>query len=457
MFSEELRYLNGISYYQVETPNYFVDYIPGDLNQLVITFENADKPDEPRPDGRRLPWGGEFLNKKGYCVLGVKPKKVDWYREACLHAFFRSQDFKAFVSSFSKVFFYGSSMGGFAALVFSDSVPGSIVIAFNPQTTLIPELTQWERRYPQGTKQSWDGDFNDAKQFALKAKTVYVAYDPFCKEDNLHIRRIAQDMDNMIELKMPFVGHIMLVWMRQSGILDDFLSGAFSESLTGYSCSVLARSRRNISRYYHVFGSMVRSENAAFQCINKFIECSDVPENFSNIVGDLVGRVNDKSIFDIGSIPVKSSELMSRRDVSKGYFFIAKRASDLGLVEESLGFSLKVFRCGAYCPFILLNISECMFKLGRYDSARLYAIEAISADGDVANAYRIKSRIEMALGLFDSAYLSALESIELEPTSKLGQIDCLKAAVASNRGDASKVIAERLAVEFNDDSYLVSL
>ncbi|TPV55121.1 hypothetical protein FJ444_17845 [Aestuariibacter sp. GS-14] len=453
MFERDLTYPNGIRFRQIETQHYFIDYVPGDLNKLVITFENADKPDIPRPDGLRYAWGSLYLNKKGYCVLGIKPKVVDWYRGKCLHQFFRSSDFKAFASSFNKVFFYGSSMGGFAAMVFSDAVPNSTVIAFNPQTTLIPELTEWDKRYPQGTSQDWNGDFNDARRYARNAKRIYVAYDPFCVEDNKHISRIVNDVNNLIPLKMPFVGHVIMMWLQRADILEDFLEGAFSEQLTPHDCNVIARKRKNIARYYHVFGLHTQNQAVVFSCVLKLLELNEIPESFPGLLNELMQKIQNKAILEFDKISLKSRDDMCKPHVARGYFIIAKRASDLGLIQESLDFSLKIIRYAGHSTFILINISECLLRQKKYQQALVYVDEALICDSNIANAYRLKSRIQLELGDYDGAVNSASKSLCLEDTNKLGLIDLLNASIKAERLDLIGSSARRLVVEFGDSTY----
>jgi hypothetical protein len=119
MFASSRKYANGETFVAHDLPHYFIDYIAGPLNQLVITFENADQPSRPRLDALREPWGAAALTRKGYSVLGIKPKAADWYRHPDLHEFFRSTALQTFLRSFKKIYLYGSSMGGYGALTFA--------------------------------------------------------------------------------------------------------------------------------------------------------------------------------------------------------------------------------------------------------------------------------------------------------------------------------------------------
>lgn len=54
--------------------------------------------------------GGAWLTKRGYSVLGVKPKAVDRYRGTDLHAFLLSPGMQRFFAGFETVALHGGSM-----------------------------------------------------------------------------------------------------------------------------------------------------------------------------------------------------------------------------------------------------------------------------------------------------------------------------------------------------------
>jgi pimeloyl-ACP methyl ester carboxylesterase len=247
IFKYGLRYRGGPEYLQCELNNYFIDHIKVG-KELFITFESAGEP-QYRPMGSRKPWGFDFLIKRGFSVLGVKIKQVDWYRHPSIHTFFRSDIFNDIVSSYDKVYLYGSSMGGFAALTFAEAVPGCTVIAVNPQSTLDPEIVPWESRWwGDGREQDWKGDFADGAIGAKFAKTVYVVYDPFHLEDKKHILRL--DQSNLIHLKLQLLGHRLPVWLQQMGILSDTIDLIVDNRMNEQVFYELARARRNLPRYF---------------------------------------------------------------------------------------------------------------------------------------------------------------------------------------------------------------
>jgi hypothetical protein len=240
---------------QKEIGDYYVELTPTG-EDLVLSFENAD---DSNPEPNRLPWGYNHLREQGVAVLGVKTKRSDWYRGRELHDFFRSEDLHALVGSYRKVLFYGSSMGGFAALTFC--TPGALVLAHNPQTSLDPELTPWDSRYPEGKRQDWSGDFARAWDGARLASQVFATYDPFLEVDRRHVERL--DPANLVPLKAPFLGHSLPSYLRRIGLLGDLVPLALSSGLTSEWWYGAIRKRRELARYLLLMSDHVRTPEAA--------------------------------------------------------------------------------------------------------------------------------------------------------------------------------------------------
>lgn len=439
MFDRDVKYLNWISAKQIELEGYFIDYLAGEKNELFITFENADKPKLPRPDGNRRPWGSEYLTKKGFSVLGVKPKKVDWYRGKDLAEFFSSKDFRIFTESFKKVTFYGSSMGGFAALVFSSACPGAYVIAFNPQSTLDPTIADWDDRFPDGTRQDWSGSYSDAKECSGMAHRIYVAYDPMLPADRQHVARLPTH--NIIAFKMPFTGHVIMQWMAQSGIFHEFMNRIIADDITELQCATLARQRRVLPRYYGLLGLRTSHEKVVGLCIAGLIKTAGrhKDNDHIDILTRLLEKITDAFSVDVQKIIDAHPGEIPNKHFPRHLFMVLKRLSDLGFTEESLRLSLYALQKGNYHSLLLINISECCLKSGQLERAEVYVREFLNLKPDKANGYRMLGRILTARNQPHDALLAAQMAIKLDPKSISSAMELKRSSEAV---DASTRIRE---------------
>ncbi len=266
MFEKE-SLINGIKVQQLNLQNYNIVFAKVD-EKLFITFE----PFYPNnPLGSKKPWGFDFLSqKRNHSLLGIKPKQGDWYRKIDLHIFFRSTEFKVFVSSFKKVILYGYSMGGFAALAFAEAIPDCSVIAISPQTTMDKKKVPWETRFPLAWKQNWEGDFYDGANCSNYAKQVTIIYDPFYKLDKLHVDRLSGN--NIRLLKVPFSGHAIAKALVEMRIISKLIVHLTNNTLTDYEFYLLIKARKTIPRYFINLGLRTKNSTLKRYCIDNAIK-----------------------------------------------------------------------------------------------------------------------------------------------------------------------------------------
>ncbi|MFO1340054.1 MAG: sulfotransferase family 2 domain-containing protein [Burkholderiaceae bacterium] len=223
-----------------------IDHLPGS-DVLVVSFEPAAT-GKNEPDLDRPVWGQALLLKRGVSVLGVKRVATDWYRNPELHQAFRALQAAGWFRRYAQVLFYGSSMGGYAALAFAACAPGCTVLAFSPQSTLAPERCWFDQRFAGARARRWRGDLVDGVDGAEAAARVYVCYDPHQVKDRLHAQRLPAH--NRVDLRLPFVGHTTVQALAAMRQLRPVFDQALAGTLDAAGFRRIARGRAELADHH---------------------------------------------------------------------------------------------------------------------------------------------------------------------------------------------------------------
>ena len=215
----------------IDTGNYVLEHYPGD-DVLWITFDHAGLPEKIEIEAR-FGWAAPELIRHGWTVLAVKARKRDWFLKPDMAAFFRSDRFREIAEGKRKIILYGLSMGAFAALGYSTLIPGSIVFAISPQTTLHPEKVPWEKRFDYALDEDWDSAFADIATLTPAHAEAYILYSPLNKFDGPHVERISAFQPTTL-LGLRGNAHVPGGMLKESGVLKKIVQaladGSFSEA-----------------------------------------------------------------------------------------------------------------------------------------------------------------------------------------------------------------------------------
>jgi pimeloyl-ACP methyl ester carboxylesterase len=217
----------------------------GNSGTLLVTFENLDHVYDNVPN--RLPWGFRFVTERGWSILGLMAHGWTWYRDEDVHDFFDELRDSGYFDQFERVVFYGASMGGYAATVFSAACPGSTVISISPQATLSRDVASWETRYKRAWIRDYSSRYGYGPDMIRSAKHAYLFYDPTAQLDAMHMSLFGGD--NVTKFKCRFMGHRIASAMQQMGILAPVIEGCIEGNLTTAEFYDLMRARRRFPRY----------------------------------------------------------------------------------------------------------------------------------------------------------------------------------------------------------------
>lgn len=199
---------------------------------LLVTFDNLSSIGEYTPP---QPWLQARAAKAGVSILGLLASRKDWYRNPDTPRLIAALRDAGFFAQFRRVVFVGASMGGYAALTYARLVPGAVVLAFSPQTTLARRIVPFERRY-RYAQRKWDWEspeFLDAAGALASVQAAVIVHDPFVAEDRAHARRLAAP--HATHLRLGHLGHKAIRQVKALGLLQDLIEdvaqGRFDSAL----------------------------------------------------------------------------------------------------------------------------------------------------------------------------------------------------------------------------------
>jgi pimeloyl-ACP methyl ester carboxylesterase len=166
----------------------------------------------------RVGFASEFLAQVGIPAVFVNCASNEWYQYTDLPV--ALQAVSDFARPWERVFTFGSSMGGYAAIRFAAKVGAHSCISIGPQ------YSPRSSRVPDDTR--YDHDVRDTCflfEDSLKASSGtnnYLAYDPILRLDRAHALKYQKDaLINLIPV--PFGGHTPTVAIGECGLLESFI------------------------------------------------------------------------------------------------------------------------------------------------------------------------------------------------------------------------------------------
>ncbi|ADU61122.1 MAG: hypothetical protein KUA35_14020 [Pseudodesulfovibrio sp.] len=315
MFSNKRVYSNGTVFFQESIGgNYCCDLIPGN-ETAVVSFGSSEYFDPHINIEQTLPWGFNFLHRRGYTIVGVKCAVSDYFRGKDFHDFMNQLREDKFFSQFKQTVLYGGSMGGYGALAFSSVAESPVIIAHNPQTTACPTLTPWE--IPLRKSFDWTGEFVDGAVESASAKRIYVSYDPYYRPDRMHVDRIKHE--RLVRLRVPFVKHGMPMHLYNLGLLVSVFDQACAGTLTESDFDEQIEGIRDTAAQYMYHRSLLASLEITTRHSEAIqdAECKRIDawnrfnrnESVDEIHPDLTLNGNGSSAFDSAATP-QSSRLL---------------------------------------------------------------------------------------------------------------------------------------------------
>ncbi|CAI3139932.1 hypothetical protein MWMV8_MWMV8_01267 [Acinetobacter calcoaceticus] len=196
-------------------------FLPGDSNTLVLSFGDLIT----RASGLSVN-AEKSLVKYQYNVIGIMPKQKSWFPQASMIEL--AKTISPVLQGFKNIVGYGGSMGGYAAIKYSNLLNMNRVIAFVPQYSIDPTQVE-DRRYAEFFDAVANKDMQIQPPDVDAAREYIIVYDPYFSIDREHYLKIKELLPSLHTIHLPFTGHEALSVLASSSLLHDFIEHEFDE------------------------------------------------------------------------------------------------------------------------------------------------------------------------------------------------------------------------------------
>lgn len=194
-------------------------------------------------DLERQGFGEDFLRDEGLDAIHVVNRDNQWYQYPELPDALAVV--AAAIAAVPRVFTYGSSMGGYAALRFARAVGARTAIAISPQYSLDPRVVPFETR--------WQADlaritFRE-REYQPPARQI-IFYDPRLRIDDQHFRLFEAQGRETVAVGVPHAGHPVGPLLAETGALQDAIRAIVAGTFSPGTVQRAVRARRATSQHH---------------------------------------------------------------------------------------------------------------------------------------------------------------------------------------------------------------
>ena len=184
------------------------------------------------------------LLKHDFNVIGIMPKQKSWFPESSMRQMFT--EIEDLIAPFKTRIGYGGSMGGYAAIKYSNLLDLKRVVALVPQYSINPDDVE-DPRYNMFFHAELNANMQIQPQDVSAEREYIVVYDPYCPEDRAQYVKLEQVLPHMHTLNLPFTGHDAIAVLASSELLYDFLLHDFDAT---YFYQKIRQVKKNSKFYY---------------------------------------------------------------------------------------------------------------------------------------------------------------------------------------------------------------
>lgn len=254
------------------------------IKHAVISF-----PDLIHPCGfDALGWGEKLFSGRNQPVIYVLFKRANWYQS---EGFFEAmQAARNFLGDKTFIAAYGSSMGGYGAILAGKTLRANHVIALCPQYTIQQDIVPFEFRYR--VQAGEIGAFIHDLDTEMDDRINYtVIYDPTHKVDKRHVEMFKHPK-KWERVLLPGSGHGVLACILEVASANQLLELMFNRISPKEFRLALRNGRLNSPRYIRRMGNLTLKSHKQFTPI--FISIAR-EKKYTRLVKKWQGAVQNKN------------------------------------------------------------------------------------------------------------------------------------------------------------------
>ena len=230
-----------------------VIFLTGSSDTLVISFGDLIS----RAKGMSIN-AEKSLFKYQYNVIGIMPKQKSWFPKSSMLEMQRQ--IQPILEQFEQIVGYGGSMGGYAAIKYSNLLNMHKIVAFVPQYSIDPDVVH-DRRYAEFFDATLHQDMQIQADEVDSSREYIIVYDPYYAEDKEHFLKIQPLLPKMHVIHLPFTGHEALSVLASSQLLNDFVEQPFE--ITYFYKRVREVKKQSKFYYRHVLDALLSRHHQA--------------------------------------------------------------------------------------------------------------------------------------------------------------------------------------------------
>lgn len=278
------------------------------------------------------PYGGGHFLSSGFDVISFKTTRDDWFQSIPSYAFVEILSFLDEKHHEQRIG-YGSSMGGFGAIVFSNILKFDLVVTISPQFSISDEFDQRWSQQAEGINFCYK---IEPKTICASCK-FFIFYDNM-DSDDLHARRLAEViMPEQLELiRLPNTSHPSIYFLNDVGMLKnlvfDIIAGVPFQTRKIMSLKQFSHS------YLYLLSRKLFSRSKYSQALRVISSAITLYGNISSyyvLCSNTLERLGDA----VGSIEMAREALKHDAPRSDLYYFISKKLLASNLIKEALSYS----------------------------------------------------------------------------------------------------------------------